>query len=125
MYRKLKHNIFNEDNTEYFDDREPEGEPYSEAGLQSVRDWYVDSYPDDEIGEDINPYVTFEDVFFTLYHGEDIYDLLDVADSVMRERIFDRLAQIWGVEYDVIYDMWQGTYAEKRHSHQYKNYWGK
>ena len=72
----------------------------------SVRDWYIVEYPDDELGEALDPYVAFHDVFSALDNYQDIYDTLGVGDSVVRERVFRQLAAILEVPYDYIYDQW-------------------
>ena len=49
---------------------------------------------------------TFEDLFNTLKNKIDVYSLFGVGDSVIRERLFERLAEIEGVKYSYIYDLW-------------------
>ena len=48
-------------------------------------------------------------VFECLDSYENIYDLLGVGDSLVRERIFEALAEIMNVEYDYIYHQWLGN----------------
>lgn len=38
--------------------------------------------------------------------GYDVYDVLEVADSLIRERVFGKLSEIYAVDYDVVYNMW-------------------
>ena len=71
-----------------------------------VKDWYKSEYPSDELGDEINPSITFNDVFEALDNYKDIYKLLGVGDSIVRERVFDELADIMGVDYDYIFDQW-------------------
>lgn len=73
---------------------------------QSIKQWYCNQYPEDEMGEEINPEITFEDLFDVLDNYQDVYEALGVGDSIVRERVFDRLATIMGVEYDYIYEQW-------------------
>jgi hypothetical protein len=48
-------------------------------------------------------------VFKCLDNYENIYDLIGVGDSLVRERIFEALAEIMNVEYDYIYHQWLGN----------------
>lgn len=72
----------------------------------NVREWYVETYPHDELARSISENVIFEDVFDTLDCRKDVYRLLGVTDSVIRENIFSELATIMEVNYDYIYDQW-------------------
>ena len=71
-----------------------------------VREWYVQAYPTDDLGEYINPQVTFDDVVSALNSHTDIYDVLGAGDSIVRERVFEELAKRLNVEYDNIYYTW-------------------
>lgn len=71
-----------------------------------IKVWYVKEYKTDELGENINDNVTFEDLFNTLDTYGDVYKLLGVGDSVIRERVFGKLAEIMEVDYDYIYEQW-------------------
>lgn len=73
---------------------------------EKVKDWYCATYPSDDMGEEIDDSITFEDVFDCLDSHSDIYDCLGVYDSIVRERVFEKLAEIMDVEYDYIYDQW-------------------
>ena len=77
-----------------------------------VRDWYVSNFPADEAGKDLNSDLTF----WTLYNAlgfVDIYEILGGdADSVIRERVFQGLADMLGCDYDLIYYMWLGEWLE-------------
>ena len=72
----------------------------------NVKEWHLITFPYDELGEDINPEITFSDVFYTLDKGKDIYELIGVADSLVRERIFLELSNLSGHTYDEIYNKW-------------------
>lgn len=72
-----------------------------------VKDWYIENFPDDDLGERLNPKVTFQDVWKTLEEdGSRVYKTLGAGDSVIRERVFTCLAQVYKVSYDTVYDMW-------------------
>lgn len=74
--------------------------------LTKVRTWYMEIYPSDELGEEINPYITFMDVFEALDNYKDIYEVIQVHDSVIRERIFEKLSEITGHTYEEVYNQW-------------------
>ena len=56
----------------------------------------------DQIPEDL----TFRKVLDALNNEEDIYDVIGVNDSVVREEIFILLSDLLEVEYDEIYQLW-------------------
>lgn len=71
-----------------------------------VKDWYVKEYPTDELGERISD-VTFKECYFGMKKGKDIYDLIGVGDSIVRERLFSELADQYAKgNYDTIYRLW-------------------
>lgn len=71
-----------------------------------IREWYMDAFPTDELGKDINPAATFDGLYSTLNAQDDPYNYIGVGDSVIRERCFGQLADELGVSYDKIYDLW-------------------
>ena len=74
--------------------------------LDHVRDWYMQEYPLDGLGERINPALTFEDALGAASLGSSFYYELGVGDSIVRERVFQELADRNGVDYDAIYEAW-------------------
>lgn len=76
------------------------------SSLDHVRDWYMQKYPGDELGAKINPALTFEDALGAASLGSAFYDELGVGDSIVRERVFQELADRNGVDYDAIYEAW-------------------
>ncbi len=76
---------------------------------ESVKDWYCERYPDDELGEKINADLKFSEVVTELQNGDNIYESIGVGDSVVRERIFTELSDRMSVSYDEIYIMWLGN----------------
>lgn len=72
---------------------------------QPIRDWYTSTYPDDDLGMNLSD-ITFHDLHTGISQGLDVYDHIGVGDSVVRERLFDRLAELKSVSYNTIYDMW-------------------
>lgn len=71
-----------------------------------VKQWYLENYASDELGQEINENITFKDIFETLDSYGDVYETLGVGDSVIRERVFIKLAEIMEVDYDYIYNQW-------------------
>jgi hypothetical protein len=67
-----------------------------EMSRSSIKDWYKKNYKTDELGDEINPNVTFDDLFEGILNGSDIYSLIGVYDSVVRERLFSKLSKIKG-----------------------------
>ena len=75
--------------------------------MTKIKDWYMKTFPEDEVGKTLNDDVTFLDLFDCLDHYHDVYDCLGGdADSVVRERVFTELAKIMDVDYDYVYDQW-------------------
>lgn len=72
---------------------------------QPIRDWYTSAYPDDDLGMNLSD-ITFHDLHTGISQGLDVYDHIGVGDSTVRERLFNRLAQLKSVSYNTIYDMW-------------------
>ena len=71
-----------------------------------LRDYYTKAYPSDSLGQEIRENATFGGLWGTLCMGQDVYGYINVNDSVVRERLFSRLAEILGVNYDVVYGAW-------------------
>ena len=73
----------------------------------SVRDWYMQAFPTDELGAEINPQLTFDKALAAVPTGNGFYSALgDASDSVVRERVFEELGNRFGYSYDDIYDSW-------------------
>ena len=71
-----------------------------------IREWYMSSYPNDSLAEEINKDVTFEDLYNALKTHKDVYECLGVGDSFIRENCFSKLAKLLNQNYDYIYYMW-------------------
>lgn len=71
-----------------------------------VKEWYIKEYSTDDLGREINEEITFYDIFYALDRYNDIYEVLGVEDSLLRERVFRKLADIMKVEYNYIYEQW-------------------
>lgn len=73
----------------------------------NIKEWYLSVYPEDELGLELNDDATFEGLFEVLDAYEDVYAYLgEGIDSVIRERVFQELADIAEVDYEYIYDQW-------------------
>ena len=76
----------------------------------NLKNWYSETYPTDELGENINPFISFYDVFYALDNYGDIYDLIGESDSLIRERIFEKLCELTGHTYEEVYNQWLKAY---------------
>jgi hypothetical protein len=75
-------------------------------GEESILVYYVNHYPEEELGLEIKAKATFKGLNEVLDNKKDVYSYIGVEDSLVRERVFIRLAQINRVDYDVIYKKW-------------------
>lgn len=71
-----------------------------------IKEWYLENFSSDTMGLDINDGITFEDLFHVLDRRQDVYDFLGVLDSLIRERVFVKLAEIIEADYEYVYDQW-------------------
>lgn len=80
-----------------------------------IRPWYMNAYPTDELGKEINPKATFMGAWMCLKEKKDIYDYLGVGDSIVRERVFGMIAKLKKCSYDFVYNMWlHGTKVKRK-----------
>lgn len=70
----------------------------------NVKAFYTSEYPDDDMGDEITEWLDFRHLWVCLNEGK-IYDFIP-CDSVIRERLFSKLAQIFEVPYKTIYKIW-------------------
>lgn len=97
---------FEEETFEYADGGEIDGKKIGVAKRTKIKNWYVKNYPNDDLGEQINDEISFWTLYVLMYQRNEVYSLLEVNDSVVRERVFERLSEILGVDYDYIYKLW-------------------
>lgn len=71
-----------------------------------IKKWYLENYANDTMGKELKAGVTFNDLFYALDRYKDIYETLGDIDSLVRERVFQKLAELMEVDYDYIYDQW-------------------
>lgn len=72
---------------------------------EKIRDFYMWKYPQDELGAELSD-VSFGDLLAALVAKRDVYEVIGEGDSIIRERLFERLADLVGVGYDTIYELW-------------------
>jgi hypothetical protein len=72
----------------------------------TIREYYLTKYPTDELGVELNQTPTFAGLLNQLIVGGDVYRYIGVADSIIRERLFEGLAEELNVKYDYVYDLW-------------------
>lgn len=81
----------------------------------SIKDWYTKQYPSDSLGRTLSPSATFLELnnLLNLHDKNLVYCLLGKnSDTIIRERCFQRLADLTDQDYDIIYDKWM-NYHEK------------
>jgi len=74
--------------------------------MMNIKEYYMNEYPTDELGVELNENVTFVGLLNTLHEGGDVYDYIEVGDSLVRERLFEELAKQLNKPYDYVYDLW-------------------
>lgn len=81
----------------------------------NIKQWYSKNYKDDDYKDYIKDDITFEDLWKALKSGKEIYAFIfveDHADSIVRERLFQELSDIYEVDYDNVFNMWIGGSAD-------------
>lgn len=78
------------------------------AARIKIKDWYSQRYPTDSIVSKLRDDVTFLDLFDTLDNYGDVYELIfkEGGDSIVRERCFEKLAEIMKCDYNYIHAQW-------------------
>jgi hypothetical protein len=71
----------------------------------NIRNYYVNEFPSDELGLEIDPKANFESLWLAI-RGDMVYEYIGVSDSVIRERLFEKFSQLTGHNYDYIYQEW-------------------
>jgi len=72
----------------------------------NIKEYYLNEYPTDELGLELNENVSFIGLLINLYEGNDVYDYIGVGDSLVRERLFERLSNILNKPYNYVYGLW-------------------
>lgn len=71
----------------------------------NIRNYYVNEFPSDELGVEINKEANFESLWLAI-RGDMVYEYIGVSDSVIRERLFEKFSELTGHTYDYIYQEW-------------------
>jgi hypothetical protein len=72
----------------------------------TIREFYLENYPTDELGLELNETPTFAGLLNQLIVDGDIYHYIGVSDSLVRERLFQQLAKELNTTYDYVYNLW-------------------
>ena len=72
----------------------------------TIKQFYLETYPTDDMGNDIKDDVTFAGFVTELFGDGDVYDYIGVYDSLVRERLFSELAKQLKTSYDYVYNLW-------------------
>jgi hypothetical protein len=70
--------------------------------MNNIKQYYTTTFPD-ELGLEINPNATFLGLIGNI---GDVYEYIGVVDSLIRERLFERVAEIMECTYDEVYYLW-------------------
>ena len=80
---------------------------FAQGGLNTrMRTWYMKTFPKDDRGQYMDLYNTFEDLWNALQNKQNVYNVIGEGDSIIRERLFDKLSQLKGVKYMDVYNLW-------------------
>ena len=71
--------------------------------MNNIKPYYIRTFPSDELGLEINAQATFLGLIGNI---KDVYEYIGVHDSIVRERLFERIAEIMECSYDEIYNLW-------------------
>ena len=72
----------------------------------TIKQFYLENYPTDELGVELKDDATFTGLLNELFTKNDIYGYIGVGDSIIRERLFMELSEILKCSYDYVYDLW-------------------
>jgi len=74
--------------------------------MNTIKEYYVENFPTDNLGLELNETPTFPGLLNQLIVNGDVYRYIGVSDSVIRERLFEKLAETLNVSYDYVYNLW-------------------
>ena len=74
--------------------------------MSTIKEYYVENFPTDDLGLELNETPTFPGLLNQLIVNGDVYRYIGVSDSVIRERLFEKLAETLNVSYDYVYNLW-------------------
>jgi len=71
-----------------------------------IKEFYIENYPTDELGIELKDDTNFTGLLNELFTDNDIYGYIGVGDSIIRERLFEKLSEILNCSYDYVYNLW-------------------
>lgn len=71
-----------------------------------IKTWYLSTYQDDKQGVNLKWNTTFEQAYNCLKSKKDFYEFTGIADSLIRERIFEKIAELYEIDYSIVYNQW-------------------
>jgi hypothetical protein len=74
--------------------------------MRNIREYYMENFPTDELGVEINENATLEGLYAVLTIGGDVYEYIGVGDSMIRERLFWAVSQLTSTPYNDLYAKW-------------------
>ena len=81
--------------------------------MMNIKEYYMDKYPQDELGVELNENANFVGLLDILHiqdsddlNDTDVYEYIGVGDSLIRERLFEKLAIDTNKPYNYIWDLW-------------------
>ena len=75
--------------------------------MKNIKQWYLSTYKEDkELGNQISESATFEGLEMNI---SNVYDYINVLDSIVRERVFSELAERIGATYEYVYNEWRNN----------------
>ena len=72
----------------------------------NIKQFYLENYPTDELGVEINENANFTGLLNELFTSNDVYEYISVYDSLVRERLFTELSTILNCSYEYVYNLW-------------------
>jgi len=72
----------------------------------NIKQFYLENYPTDELGIELKDDTNFTGLLNELFTNNDVYGYIGVGDSIIRERLFEKLSEILKCSYDYVYDLW-------------------
>jgi len=75
----------------------------------TVREFYLNEYPTDELGLYLSETATWEGLLLTLQQEGNVYEYLGVWDSTVRELLFEELAVQQNTSYEYLYELWMNV----------------
>jgi hypothetical protein len=72
----------------------------------NIKEFYLNTYPTDELGVELNENANFVGLINELHNSGDVYEYIGVGDSIIRERLFEKLAETLQTSYDYVYNLW-------------------